>query len=43
VHELCHHLDYELFELKETFHTQGFYARESALVRELLGEKPASG
>jgi hypothetical protein len=41
VHELCHHLDYELFELKETFHTQGFYARESALVRELLGEKPA--
>jgi hypothetical protein len=42
VHELCHHLDYELFELKETFHTRGFYARESALVRELLGEKPAS-
>jgi hypothetical protein len=40
VHELCHHFDYELFNLAETFHTQGFYTRESALVRELLGEKP---
>jgi hypothetical protein len=38
VHEVCHHLDYELLELPETFHTQGFYSRESALVRELLGE-----
>ena len=37
VHELCHHLDYEHFGLAETFHTQGFYNRESALVRELLG------
>ena len=39
VHELCHHFDYELYKLPETFHTQGFYNRESALVRELLGEK----
>jgi hypothetical protein len=39
VHELCHHLDYEHLKLAETFHTQGFYNRESALVRELLGEK----
>jgi hypothetical protein len=39
VHEVVHHLDYELFKLKETFHTEGFYARESVLVRELLGEK----
>ena len=39
-HELCHHLDYEHFKLAETFHTQGFYTRESALVRELLGEPP---
>ncbi len=38
VHEVCHHLDYEHFRLAETFHTEGFYARESALVRELLGE-----
>lgn len=38
VHEFCHHLDYELYKLAETFHTQGFYTRESALMRELLGE-----
>jgi hypothetical protein len=38
VHEMCHHFDYELFHLAETFHTEGFYARESTLVRELLGE-----
>jgi hypothetical protein len=44
LHEACHHLDYELYKLDETFHTEGFYARESALVRELLGESPtASG
>ena len=39
LHEVCHHLDYELYKLAETFHTDGFYARESALVRELLGEE----
>jgi hypothetical protein len=38
VHEVCHHLDYELYKLPESFHTEGFYARESALMRELLGE-----
>lgn len=36
IHELCHHLDYELFELEETFHTEGFYKREASLVRQLL-------
>ena len=40
LHEVCHHLDYELYGLAETFHTEGFYARESALMRELLGEAP---
>ena len=40
LHEVVHHLDYELYKLTETFHTQGFYARESALMRELLGEPP---
>jgi len=44
LHEVCHHLDYELYKLDETFHTEGFYARESALMRDLLGEPPrASG
>lgn len=40
VHEVCHHIDYEHYKLAETFHTEGFYARESALMRELLGEPP---
>ena len=39
VHEACHHLDYEHYKLPETFHTQGFYTRESVLMRELLGEE----
>lgn len=40
LHEVCHHLDYELYGLAETFHTEGFYARESSLLRDLLGEPP---
>jgi hypothetical protein len=38
VHEVVHHLDYEHYKLEETFHTQGFYTRESTLMKELLGE-----
>lgn len=34
-HEVCHHLDYELLELDESFHTQGFFQRESSLMRQL--------
>jgi hypothetical protein len=43
LHELCHHLDYELYKFPETFHTQGFYKRESNLMTQLAGngEKPA--
>ena len=41
LHEVCHHIDYEHYGLAETFHTEGFYARESALMRELMGEAPA--
>ncbi len=36
LHELCHHLDFELFGLSESFHTRGFFQRESSLVRQLL-------
>ncbi|MBI2360466.1 MAG: hypothetical protein HYV04_16445 [Deltaproteobacteria bacterium] len=36
IHELCHHLDYELFHLPESFHTEGFYKRESSLVHQLV-------
>lgn len=42
IHELCHHLDYELFALEETFHTEGFYKRESSLVGALLGQRQAA-
>lgn len=41
VHELCHHLDYELFALEETFHTEGFYKRESAVSNALLAMEGA--
>ena len=43
-HEMCHHLDYEHYGLAQTFHTEGFYARESSLVKDVLGEplSPAS-
>lgn len=38
VHELVHHLDVTLLALPESFHTVGFFRRESGLVRQLLGE-----
>jgi hypothetical protein len=43
VHELCHHLDYELFRLPETFHTEGFYKRESTLANALFAQENALG
>ena len=36
LHELCHHLDYTLLGLKESFHTEGFYKRESSLLHQLF-------
>lgn len=42
IHELCHHLDYELFVLEETFHTEGFYKRESGLLSALLAQRQAA-
>jgi hypothetical protein len=42
-HEMCHHLDYELFALPETFHTDGFYKRESSLANALLAQEAAGG
>ena len=36
LHELCHHLDYEWYKLEETFHTEGFYKRESSLFHQLV-------
>jgi hypothetical protein len=36
LHEICHHLDYELLELEDSFHTQGFFQRESSLFHQLM-------
>jgi len=36
LHELCHHLDYERLQLEDSFHTEGFYKRESSLMRAVL-------
>jgi hypothetical protein len=35
LHEVCHHLDATIYEMKESFHTHGFFARESSLLRTL--------
>lgn len=36
LHEVGHHLDYTLLQLGDSFHTQGFYARESHLFHQLV-------
>lgn len=41
LHELCHHLDYELLGLADSYHTEGFYKRESSLVHQLVPPAPA--
>jgi len=40
LHELCHHLDYELYELPDSYHTEGFYKRESSLFHQLVPSEP---
>ncbi len=39
LHELCHHLDYHLYRLPDSFHTEGFYKRESNLFHQLVPER----
>ncbi len=43
LHELCHHLDFEVLGLDRSFHTEGFFRRESSLMRQLAppGRRPA--
>ena len=36
LHELCHHLDYTHLKLAESFHTEGFFKRESSLFHQLV-------
>ena len=40
LHELGHHLDYEHLRLADSFHTEGFYKRESSVFHQLV---PAPG
>ena len=35
LHEFCHHLDYEHYNLDESYHTEGFFKRESNLYKQL--------
>jgi hypothetical protein len=38
LHELGHHLDYQFLRLADSFHTEGFYKRESSLFHQLVPE-----
>jgi hypothetical protein len=42
MHELGHYLDYALLQLEESFHTTGFFRRESFLVRILCPPEPTA-
>ncbi|HVW26785.1 MAG TPA: hypothetical protein VHC69_15560 [Polyangiaceae bacterium] len=39
LHEVCHHLDFTLLGFSATFHTTGFFRRESSLMRQLAGKR----
>lgn len=38
LHELVHHLDYTFLKLADSYHTEGFFKRESSLFRQLVPE-----
>ena len=40
LHELCHHFDFTLLALPESFHTDGFFKRESSLFHQLVPDQP---
>ena len=39
LHEVGHHLDYALLHLRDSYHTEGFYKRESSLFKQLVPER----
>jgi hypothetical protein len=39
-HEFCHHLDYQRFEFRGSWHTRGFYERTAALYHNARGTPP---
>jgi hypothetical protein len=42
LHEIGHHLDYTLLRLPDSFHTDGFYRRESSLFHQIGGASAAA-
>jgi hypothetical protein len=40
LHEVCHHLDYELLRLRVSLHTDGFFKRESSLFAQVTRAIP---
>jgi hypothetical protein len=42
LHEVCHHLDYCHFKMADSFHTEGFFQRESSLFYQLVPREPAA-
>ena len=42
LHEVGHHLDYTLLGLRDSYHTEGFYKRESSLFKQLVPERAAA-
>jgi len=42
LHEICHHLDYQALRLGDSYHTEGFFRRESSLFRQLVPESRPS-
>lgn len=38
LHEVGHHVDYERLGLADSFHTEGFFKRESSLFRQIVPE-----
>jgi hypothetical protein len=43
LHEVCHHLDYTYLKLEDSFHTEGFFKRESSLFYQLVPRAEAAG
>jgi hypothetical protein len=43
LHEVGHHVDFAHLRLRESYHTEGFYKRESSLFRQLVPEPRATG
>jgi hypothetical protein len=40
LHEVGHHLDYQYLKLADSFHTEGFFKRESSLFHQLVPTPP---